>query len=134
MIQLWIYEEFARWLDGLLESTDMPPETRAFCFNLYEESDEDHIYAVQLIAAERFDENDPDWACDEVWSSEEDIFTVDTSDENDTGWKHAQELITEMAEEYLSSGTYSHILKGSEAVGLGFVDGELEIIYKSSRE
>ena len=128
MIQLPIYEEFARWLDGLLESTDMPPETRAFCFNLYEESDEDHIYAVQLIAAERFDENDPDWACDEVWSSEEDIFTVDTSDENDTGWKHAQELITEMAEEYLRNGKYADVIKGAKGIAMGFVDGDLEII------
>ena len=128
MLQMNIYEEFAQWLDNLLENNDMPAETKAFCFNLYEESETDHIYGIQLIAADHFDENDPDWACDEVWSSEEDIFTVDTSDEDDTGWKHAQDLFTEMVNEYLESGSFSKILKSAEAVAIGFVDGELELL------
>ena len=131
MLQMNIYEEFAQWLDALLENNDMPAETRAFCFNLYEESEEDHIYGIQLIAADHFDENDPDWACDEVWSSEEDIFTVDTSDEDDTGWKHAQELFEEMVNEYLENGRYGGILKGREAVGIGFVDGELALLFRA---
>ena len=130
MIQLPIYEEFAHWLDELLENNDMPDETKAFCFNLYEESDEDHIYGVQLIAAGAFDAADKegDWACDEVWSCEENIFTVETSDEDDTGWAHAQELIKEMVEEYLKNGKYADILSSAEAVAIGFVDGDLEII------
>ena len=108
MIQLPIYEEFARWLDDLLENNDMPEETKAFCFNLYEESDEDHIYGAQLIAAGEFDpdDKDGDWACEEVWTSGENIFTVDTSDEDDTGWNHALELFKEMAEEYMKNGKY----------------------------
>ena len=87
MIQLPIYEEFAHWLDDLLENNEMPEETQAYCFNLYEESDEDHIYGVQLVAAGEFDPEDKEgeWACEEVWSSGENIFTVDTSDEDDTG-------------------------------------------------
>jgi len=130
MIQLLIYEEFARWLDNLLENNDMPEETKGFSFNLYEESDEEHIYAVQLIASGEFDPGDEngDWACEEVWSSEEDIFTVDTSDEEDTGWKHAQELISEMIREYLTNGRYSRILSAAQGVALGFVDGGLEYI------
>ena len=130
MLQMNIYEEFARWLDDILENNDMPAETKAFCFNLYEESDEDHIYGVQLIAAGEFDPEDKEgeWACDEVWSCEENIFTVDTSDEEDTGWAHAQELIKEMIEEYLKNGKYAGILNESKAVAIGFVDGDLEII------
>ncbi len=128
-----IYEEFAKWLDDLLENNDMPDDTAAFCFNLYEESDEEHLFAVQLIASSEFDPDDEggDWACEEVWSSEEDLFTVDTSDEEDTGWKHAQELFCEMIEEYLSAGKYAHILKGCKGVAAGFVDGELQILYKA---
>ena len=101
MLQMNIYEEFAHWLDDLLENNDMPEETKAFCFNLYEESDEDHIYGAQLIAAGEFDPDDKEgeWACEEVWSCGENIFTVDTSDEEDTGWNHALELFKEMAEE-----------------------------------
>lgn len=130
MIQLPIYEEFAHWLDDILENNDMPEETKAFCFNLYEESDEDHIYGAQLIAAGVYDPEDKEgeWACDEVWSCEENIFTVETSDEDDTGWAHAQELIKEMVEEYLKNGKYADILSSAEAVAIGFVDGDLEII------
>ena len=130
MLQMNIYEEFAHWLDDLLENNDMPEETKAFCFNLYEESDEDHIYGAQLIAAGEFDPDDKEgeWACEEVWSCGENIFTVDTSDEDDTGWAHAQELFREMVEEYLKSGKYSDIINGADGVAIGFVDGELEII------
>lgn len=130
MIQLPIYEEFVHWLDDILENNDMPEETKAFCFNLYEESDEDHIYGAQLIAAGEYDPEDKEgeWACDEVWSCEENIFTVETSDEDDTGWAHAQELIKEMVEEYLKNGKYADILSSAEAVAIGFVDGDLEII------
>lgn len=55
MLQMNIYEEFAHWLDDLLENNEMPESTQAYCFNLYEESDEDHIYGVQLVAAGEFD-------------------------------------------------------------------------------
>lgn len=125
-----IYEEFAHWLDDLLENNDMPESTQAYCFNLYEESDEDHIYGVQLVAAWEFDPEDKEgeWACEEVWSSGENIFTVDTSDEEDTGWSHAQELFKEMAEEYLANGKYADVIKGAKGVAIGFVDGDLEII------
>ncbi len=130
MIQMNIYEEFVHWLDNILENSDIPESTKAFCFNLYEESEEDHIYGVQIIAAGEFDPKDAagDWACEEVWSCGEDIFTVDTSDEEDTGWKHAQELFTEMVREYLDSGKYRKVLLSAEGNAIGFVDGELEML------
>ena len=130
MLQMNIYEEFAHWLDDLLENNEMPESTQAYCFNLYEESDEDHIYGVQLVAAGEFDPEDKEGerACEEVWSSGENIFTVDTSDEEDTGWSHAQELFREMAEEYLGNGKYADVIKGAKGVAIGFVDGDLEII------
>lgn len=133
MLQMNIYEEFAHWLDALLENNDMPDSTKAFCFNLYVESEDDHVYGIQLIAAGEFDPADEsgEWACDEVWSSEEDIFTVDTSDEDDTGSEHAQELFREMVSEYLENGKYCDVLSGARAVGIGFVDGDLDIIYKA---
>ena len=130
MLQLEIYEEFAHWLDDLLENNDMPENTQAFCFNLYEESDEDHIYAVQLVAAGEFDPTDEsgEWACEEVWSCEENVFTIDTSDEDDVGSAHAQELFREMIEEYLASGKYGNIIKNTKGAAVGFVDGELELL------
>ncbi len=130
-MQTEIYFEFERWLDNLLENNDIPEQTAAFNFNLYEESAEDSIYSVQIIAADRFDENDGDWACYEIWSSEEDIFCIDTSDEDDTGREYALVLITEMCSEYLESGNYRDILLDTKAVAIGFVDGDINIISKS---
>ena len=127
MIQVEIYEAFVNWLDNILENNDMPDETVSFCFNLYEESTEDSVYAVQLVACEAFDENDPDWACEECWSSEEDIFCVELSDESEKDWKAAQKLITGWVKEYLGNGKYADILT-SKPVGIGFVDGDLELI------
>ena len=129
MMQLQLYEAFVNWLDNILENNDMPDETVSFCFNLYEESVEDSVYAVQLVACEAFDENDPDWACEECWSSEEDIFCVELSDEAEKDWKAAQKLITGWAEENLERGKYASILT-SKPVGIGFVDGDVEIIHR----
>ena len=122
-----IYGEFVNWLDNLLENNDMPDETLAYCFNLYEESVEDSVYGVQLVACEAFDEEDSDRACEECWSSEEDIFCVELSDEDEKDWKAAQKLITGWAEDYLENGKYSSVI-GSKPVGIGFVDGDLELI------
>ncbi|MBQ9808130.1 MAG: hypothetical protein IJM55_04615 [Ruminococcus sp.] len=133
MVQIEIYEEFEKWLNDLLENNTIPDDAKAFNFNLYEESEEDSIYGVQLIAADRFDENDPDWACDEVWSSEEDIFCVDTSDEEDSGWKNAMDLIGGLVSEYLENGLHRNLLRGTDAVGIGFVDGDIELLYKAEK-
>lgn len=125
-----IYLEFAKWLDSLLENNDMPDSTAAFCFNIYEEEDE--TYGVQLIASDEFDENDGgDWACSEVWSSEEDIFYIDHSDEENAGRERGLEFVSELICGYLESGSYRNILLGAKAVGAGFVDGELSILYKA---
>lgn len=122
-----IYNEFAGWLDNLLENNEMPERTAAYCFNLYEESVEDSVYGVQLVACDKFDPDDPDWACEECWSSEEDIFCVELSDEDEKDWKAALNLITGWVKEYLGNGRYSNILT-IKPVGIGFVDGDLELV------
>ena len=136
MIQIEIYEEFEKWLDDILENSDIPENTAAFCFNLYEESAEEHLYSIQPAAAGDYDPDDKEgnWACDELWSSEENVFTVDTSDEESTEKDHAFELFKEMCEEYLENGKYKNILLDSQAVAIGFVDGELSLVFKAEKE
>ena len=134
MLQPEIYESLCSWIDGLLENAEIPENAAAFCFNLYEESEDssEHLFGVQLIAAGAFDENDGgDWACDEIWTSGEDIFLVDISDEPDTSPENAQRLISEMLREYLDNGKYRSILLSSAAAAAGFVEGELEILFKA---
>lgn len=123
-----IYSEFANWLDNLLENNDMPENTKAFNFNLYEEEEGEYIYGVQIIASDRFDADDDEWACCEIWSSEEDIFCVSTADEDEKGREQAQKFISEMISDYLKNGKYKDILINSNGIGIGFVDGELEYI------
>ncbi len=123
-----IYEEFARWLDALLENNDMPANTAAFNFNLYEEEDE--AYGIQLIAADEFSDDDDDWACSEVWSSEEDVFYIDHSDEENADAERGIEFIGGLIRDYLENGAMSTVLRKAEAVCCGFVDGALTVIYK----
>lgn len=118
-----IYTEFENWLNSQLEN-DMPTDTKAFCFNLYEESAEDFVYSVQLVACNKFDADDDDWACEEVWSSGEDIFCIELSDEENKDHESAQALIKSWVLEYMKE---CEILS-SKYVAIGFVDGELEII------
>lgn len=129
-----IYGGFAEWLDSLLENNDMPENTRAYNFNLYEEAEGECVYGVQIIASDDFDPEDEDWACCEVWSSEEDIFCVSASDEEDKSWQAFQKFITEVICDYLENGKHRDILLDSQGIGVGFVDGEIDIIYNSSEE
>ncbi len=119
-----IYTEFKKWLDNLIENNKMPENTLSYCFNLYEESAEDSVYSVQLVACDKFDENDSDWACEEVWSSGENIFCIELSDEQEKDWSAAQTLIKSWVQEYMRD---CEILS-SKPVGIGFIDGELELI------
>ena len=118
-----MYSSFTEWLDNLLENNDMPEDTKAFNFNLYDEGDE--VFSVQLIASDRFDPNDEDWACCEIWSSEEDIFCISASDEEDKSGETFQNFVSDMVIDYIAK---SDILS-SVPVGIGFVDGDLNIIF-----
>lgn len=130
-----IYSEFADWLDNLLENNDMPENTQAFNFNLYEEEEGEYVYGVQIIASDRFDaDDDGDWACYEIWSSEEDIFCVSAADEDDKGWQAFLKFMTEIVCDYLENGKHKDILFNSKGIGIGFVDGEIDIIYKAEDE
>ncbi|MDE6427281.1 MAG: hypothetical protein K2K89_14255 [Ruminococcus sp.] len=121
-----IYSSFKEWLDNLLENNDMPENTKAFNFNLYEEDDD--VYSVQLIASDRFDLDDEEWAGYEVWSSEEDIFFVDASDEDNKSRQAFQKFITDMISDYIKQGAYGDVIS-FVPVGIGFVDGEIDILY-----
>lgn len=126
-----IYIEFARWLDKLLESK-MPENIAAFNFNIYDEEDE--TYGIQLIASNEFSEEDEDWACSEVYSSEENIFYIDHSDEKDADNQRGLEFISGLVMQYIKSGKSANLLKSVKAVGAGFVDGDILVLYKNDIE
>ena len=120
-----VYKGFEDWLNALL-SKPLPSGIAAFNFNLYENSDEQEAgFAVQLIGVERFDDEDPDWACDEAYSSEEELFFFSSDD-----WEDALDMCAAWIECYLESGKFADILKACSAVACGFVDGDLVVVHK----
>lgn len=118
-----MYMEFEKWLDRVVEE-NRPIDATALCFNLYEESD--YHWSIQLIGSSEFDEDDEDWACDEVFSTGEDLFTW----KHDTGWEEILDIAIDMIRKYLEEGKYADELKSFEAVATGFVDGDITVIYK----
>lgn len=44
-------------------------------------------------------------------------------------WEQALSFIKKLVDQYLIGGRYADILKRALAIGIGFVDGDIEIIY-----
>ncbi|MGN1031105.1 MAG: hypothetical protein ACI4PQ_05825 [Butyricicoccaceae bacterium] len=115
---------FDKWLDEVLES-DLPEEIVAVNFNLYD--DGDGQWSIEFIGADSFDEEDADWACDEVFTTRDEPFCWESDESADAVLDTAIDAI----KAYLAEGSYADALKKYEAVGVGFVDGELEIVYQA---
>lgn len=120
-----MYKDFSSWLDNAMNG-GISKESAAAYFCLYEEHGE-HLWAVQFICTECFDPDDDDWACEEVFTTGEDLFRWDT----DLEWEDAQITAEKLVEKYLSEGKYSETLKALHGVGVGFTDGDITISYQN---
>ena len=131
-----IYHKFEEWLDSLLDNNDMPEDTAAYNFNLYDEAMEGIVYGIQIVACDKFDPDDKggDWACHMVWYSEEDIFCLDFSDEEDSSFEYVQAVFTAFVKKYLDEGKHRELLLASRGIGIGRVEGDLDIIYVNNKE
>lgn len=111
------------WLNEVLEQ-EIPSEVVGFCFNLYEDED---CWSMELVGTERFDSEDDDWACDEVT----DLGTRDEPFfwEQEGDWTEVLEDVVTALKKYLNSGLYADVLKARKGVGVGFVDGDMVILY-----
>lgn len=124
-----MYNRVSEWLDVVLE-TDIPAEVVAFGFNLYE--DIDHDWSMELIGTSKFDVDDEDWLCNEVTD-------LDTRENplqwhRETGCEEILNDIVSALKEYLKNGKYADILKAKSGVGVGFVDGNIEILHVKIKE
>lgn len=113
---------FNNWLDAELKN--IKKIAVAFNFNIYENEDN---FSVELIAADSFDEEDEDWACDELYSSREDGQEYEFSAKDD---EEAFSIIETCVTNYLEQSANAKTLKDTKAVAVGFVDGDLKIVYK----
>lgn len=111
---------FIDWIDNQLKG-EFPEGIIAYCFNLYETED-DNVFDVQLIGSREFDRNNDDWACNEAYSSGEDVYSFKADD-----WEVAMDKFGKELKNYLLSEKCSDVLKQSR-VAYGFIDGDLEYV------
>ena len=74
-----------------------------------------------------FDAADPDWACDPIYSYPVVLFIP--RDSVGDQWEQALAKAIELIAMYLRGGRHKEILRASLAVGVGFVDGDLTILW-----
>ena len=106
------------WLKPHLNA--LPPEAKALCLNLYE-SEEEGEFDAQLVACADYDREDPDWACEDIYSTGEELFGFSSKD-----WEAALDLMLETLGEAVADGILPDAI---EYVAVGFVDGDLEEVF-----
>lgn len=122
-----VYTEFSGWLNKQL-SRELPDNVVAINFNLYEGLK--NVYEIELVGCDSFDKENSDWACDEVFTTREDLFLISRTEEI-AHWEQGLSFISTLIEKYLRVGEYASKLKSFRAVSIGFVDGDLDILYCS---
>jgi hypothetical protein len=114
---------FDAWLDESL-AREIPPEVVAFIFNLSEP------WCIDVVGCGSYDEDDPDWGCDEVWSPASQALDLPESAVGGD-WESVLESCKGMIADYLERECAgSAVLKRSMAVAVGFVDGEAELVWE----
>ena len=117
----------SNWIDNML-NTDIPDNIVAFCFNLYEEGDGN--WSMELVGSDWFDLENEDWAYNEItdFESRRNLYEW----KMDCDWEEALTYMVNELTEYLANGKHSELLKSSIGVGVGFVDGNIEILHSKS--
>ena len=119
------YEATESWLDSLLGAGQLPAGIVAIGFNLYEKDQDSWI--MEMVGTSQFSLEDESWLTEEV--------TDFGTKEKPLAWQQASDWKTILAETvlnlrtYLDKGAYASQLKSVSGVGVGFADGDIEILY-----
>lgn len=117
------------WISAAL-SRSMPEGTEAFHFNLYEDANSVH---VQLMGTEAFvpgeDPATDYWPSAETFSTGEDILEVPFSVAG-PDWEAWLNTLIGLVNGYLAKGARSDVLRNSQGVGIGFVDGDMHVLWQ----
>ena len=119
--------DMIKWIDAVL-AMNIPQSVKALCFNLYE--DGPNHWSMEVIGASAFDEEDSDWACEEVT----DFCTRDNPFiwEESASWSDVLKGVANRLKLYFTEGSNAEKIKRLDGVGVGFVDGDIEVIYSNS--
>jgi hypothetical protein len=123
--------QFKEWLSSALQ-LPVPSEVRAFSFNLCEPALIDGVrFGVELVGAGVFDPEDSDWACEEIWTAQPRTLNIPV-EFSGSGWEECLERMKALLQSVLEEQSgISGVLKSRQAVALGFVDGDLDVIWSS---
>ncbi len=117
-------DNFQRWLLRLSKAEKPGLNVIAFNIGLFETEDG---YSAYLIGSDRFDENDFDWACDEVFSPKERYFPIALNEP--LGWEQLHRKVVESTKTFLDSTEGSKsFLSSASALTVGFDDADLDRI------
>ncbi len=116
-------DNIEKWIDDIFEDT-IPGEVIAIAFNLYE--DGDNHWSIEMIGSDSFDAEDSDWACDEVFDTRDDL----QSWVKKATWEEILEEVITKIKKYIETGKYAEQMKSYEGIGVGFVDGDITIVYQ----
>lgn len=119
-----MYKTFEKWINDISNQT-LPSNIKAIIFHLYEHENDN--WSLELAGTKSFDENDEDWACDEVFDTRKNPLIW----EQKASWENILAHVADIVKKYLENGKYKEKLKAYQAIGVGFVDGDIEIIYQN---
>ncbi|MGY4828213.1 hypothetical protein ACVNIS_06525 [Sphaerotilaceae bacterium SBD11-9] len=107
-------------------SAQLPEGIAAFHFNLYELVG---AHAIEIVGCPTYDPNDSEWACDDIFMSDAPRFTL-SYEEAGSHWEQGLASAIDLLATYLASGSAGAArMKESEAVSIGFVDGDLHLVW-----
>jgi hypothetical protein len=122
-------KQFHQWLSECL-SKPVPESVQAFSFNLFEYPETPECkFGIELVGASSFDDKGPDWACNEIWEPTARTLEIPKG-YSGTGWQGCLFKARNLIINYLNAEPVGAVLKSRQGVGLGFVDGDLEIVWR----
>ena len=115
---------FDAWLTSIAPRSPLSGVV-AYNFNIAESAD---AFVVELVGSSYYDADDPDWACDETWTSRPSEFRAWYT-ESGTAWEPFLNEVCGAVESFMSGSVGSRTaLAQAEAVTVGFVDGDLIVV------
>jgi hypothetical protein len=121
-------DSFKAWLRQSLD-TAVPASVRAFSFNLYESENDDSPFRVDLIGSPDFDLEDGDWACEEVWEATPGLLPIPAAFST-SSWQTCLANVKALVLRALEDKTIGDILLTREGIAVGFVDGDLDLVWQ----
>lgn len=126
-------QSFITWLNSCLEP-QIPDAVCAFSFNLNQPAFEPDVkFGIELVGAGTFDKEDPDWPCNEVWEPTNRGISIPLQYSGDAWEPCLAKMKALLLQQIESDSPAAKKMKSVSGVGIGFVDGDLEVLWMSRK-